>query len=190
MTTRPPAVLVQLRHMKNIPEEHPMLVKFPGEDFFPKPGESIRFVNFVSVHAENPSWGTRQVPDQAVGFGGMPNGSVMDFRELAGQCAQNRRRSVGRAMIGQVDFIAKVGHVSHRGFDEDVLIADKADANNARGAQTRCLPWTRTQSHCRSRSIRMTERNLSRRRRTTSSVRSHEIASNGPPPSSILMPMS
>ena len=62
-----------------------MLVKFTGEDFFPKPGESIRFVNLVSVHAENPRWRTRQVPDEVVGFGGMPDGSVMDLRQLAGQ---------------------------------------------------------------------------------------------------------
>ena len=42
-------------------------------------------------------------------------------------------------MIGQMDFIAKIRHVSHCGFDEDVLVADKADANNARWSSNALL---------------------------------------------------
>ena len=190
MATRRAAVLVQFRHVQDISEEHPMLVKVSREDFLPKPGESIRLVNLISVHAENPRGRARKMLDEAMGFGGMPDGFIMHFGQLAGQRAQNNRRSVDRAMIGDVDFIAKIGNVPHRGFDEDVLVADKNDPDNAWRAQTRCLPWTRTQSHCLSRSMRMTERNFSRSRRTTSSVRSHEIDSNGPPPSSRLIPMS
>ena len=131
MATRRAAILGQLRHMKDIPEEHPMLVKFTGEDLLPKPGESIRFVNLVSVYAENPCGRTRKVLDESVGFGRMPDGSVMDLRQLASECVKNGRRSVDRAMIGHVDFVAKIRDVPHCGFDEGVLVADKGDSDNA-----------------------------------------------------------
>ena len=118
------------------------------------------------------------------------NGIVMDLRHLAGQRAEYFRCAIGRAMICQMDFITKGEDIAHRGFNKIVLVADKDDSNNARRAQTRNLPWTSTQSHCRSRSMRMIARKLCRRRKTTSSLRSQEIASNGPPPSSMLSPMS
>ncbi len=118
------------------------------------------------------------------------DGSVMDLRQFAGERAQYCRCAISRAMICQKDLITKGGDIAHRGFNKIVLVADKDDSDNARRAQTRSLPWTSTQSHCRSRSMRMIARKLCRRRKTTSSLRSHEIASNGPPPSSMLIPMS
>jgi hypothetical protein len=131
MATGRATVAGQLRHMKDIPQEHPMLIKFTGEDLLPKPGESVRFINLVSVHAENPCGRTRKVLDEGMGFSRMPDGSIVDLRQLAGQSAQNGRRSVDRAMIGHVNFIAKTCDVPHCGFDEDVLVADKGDSNNA-----------------------------------------------------------
>jgi hypothetical protein len=131
MATRHATVLGQLRHMKDIPEEHPMLVKFTGEDFLPKPGESVRLVDLVSVHAENPCGRTRKVLDEGMGFRRMPDGSVMDLRQLAGESVKNLRRAIGRAMIGHVDFIAKTRDVPHCGFDKGVLVADEGDSDNA-----------------------------------------------------------
>ena len=131
MATRRATVLGQIRHMKDIPEEHPMFVKFTGEDLLPKPGEPVRLVDLVSVHAENPCVRTRKVPDEGMGFSRMPDGSIVDLRQLAGQSAQNGRCSVDRAMIGHVNFIAKTCDVPHCGFDEGVLVADKGDSDNA-----------------------------------------------------------
>jgi hypothetical protein len=71
------------------------------------------------------------VLDEGMGFSRMPDGSIMDLRQLAGQRAQDGRRSVDRAMIGHVDFIAKTRDVPHCGFDKGVLVADKGDSDNA-----------------------------------------------------------
>jgi hypothetical protein len=54
-----------------------MLIKFTGEDLFPKPGESVRFINLVSVHAENPCGRTRKVLDEGMGFSRMSDGSMV-----------------------------------------------------------------------------------------------------------------
>ena len=108
-----------------------MLVKFTGEDLLPKPGEPVRFINLVSVDAENPCGRTRKVLDESVGFSRMPDGSIMHLRQLAGQREKNGRRSVDRTMIGHLDFIAKIRDVPHCGFDEGVLVADKGDSHNA-----------------------------------------------------------
>jgi hypothetical protein len=131
MASRLAMILRQLRHMKNISEEHPMFVKFTGEDPSPKAGESVRFVNLISIHTENPCRRTREVPDEGMGFSRMPDGSVANLRQLASQSAQNDRRSVDRAMIGHVYFITKIRDVLECSFDKDVLVADKDDSNNA-----------------------------------------------------------
>ena len=48
------AVCGELRGMKDVSQKHPILVKVTREDFLPKAGESIGFVDFVPVHAEYP----------------------------------------------------------------------------------------------------------------------------------------
>ena len=64
----------------------------------------------------------------------------MDLRELAGQSAQNCGRVIGRAVIGNVQFVAELGDVAKRGFDKEVLIPDEGNADNPWRAQSRCLP--------------------------------------------------
>ena len=112
----------------------------------------------------------------------------MHFGHVAGEPAQNGGVPVDRAVIGNVDLVAKIGDVPHRGLDEDVLVTNERDPDNACALKrVACLErgpkaiGSRAQCESRIGSLR-------RSRRTTSSVRSQEIASNGPPPSSRLIP--
>ena len=114
----------------------------------------------------------------------------MNLGQLAGQRAQYRRRAVGRAMIGKWNSSQKARSIAHRRFDKEVLVADKEDSDNARLRSIGLLTLDENPKPLLFAFDADHRAKACSRRKTTSSVRSQEMASNGPPPSSMLIPMS
>ena len=184
------AVRREFRRVKHVSQKHPMAVEFATKNPLAKPGQPVGLVDLVPIHAEYPGGRTREVPDERVRGSGMADRFHVNFRRTAGQRTQDSRGRVGRSMVGDANLVAEGDDIAHCGFDEEVLVADQDDAHNSRRAQRGALPCRSAQIHCLSRSMRITARKLFIRREMISSVRFHEMASKGPPPSSMFSPMS
>src|SRR5262245_31376101 len=47
-------LLIEFRHMKNVSENHPVLVEGPSEYFLAHASKPVRFVDLITIHAEYP----------------------------------------------------------------------------------------------------------------------------------------
>ena len=116
-----------------------MLIEFAGENPPSKSGESVRFVNLISIYAKNPSRRSCQMTNESMRFGRMIDAPGPEVWVRARERLQNGRRSVNRAVIGHEDFVAKsatfesavsrktsslrTSAMPTRGWSSDVLLA-------------------------------------------------------------------
>jgi hypothetical protein len=104
-------LLIKFRHVKNVSENHPMLVEGAREDCFAQAGEPVRFIDLITVHAEYPRPRSGEVSDEIVGLGWMPHRPKVDIVLAAGEPAQNCARLVVGAMIRNVKLVTEDGRI-------------------------------------------------------------------------------
>jgi hypothetical protein len=104
--------------VKNVSENHPVLVEGARKDFFAQAGEPVRFIDLITVHAKYPCARAGEVSDEVVGLGGMPHGAKADIELATGEPVQDCTRSIGGAMIGNVKFVTEEGGIGYRGLNE------------------------------------------------------------------------
>ena len=124
-------LLVKFRHVKNVSENHPVLVESAREDFLAHASEPVRFIDLITVHAEYPCARSGEVSDEIVGLGRMPYRVKVDIRLDAGEPAQNCARLIGGAMIRNVKLVTEDGGIRHRCLNEEVLVTDERNSDNA-----------------------------------------------------------
>jgi hypothetical protein len=126
-------LLVKFRHVKNVSENHPVLIESARKDFLAQASEPFRFIDLITVHAEYPCARSGEVSDEIVGLGRMPHRVKMNIGLDTGEPAQDGARLIGGAMIRNVKLVTEDRGIRHRGLNEKVL-------DDACSAQSSCLP--------------------------------------------------
>ena len=124
-------LLIKFRHVKNVSENHPVLIESPRKDSLAQTSEPIRFVDLITVYAEYPCARSGEVSDEVVGLGRMPHRSKVNIGLAAREPAQNRARLIGGAVIRNVKLVTEDGGIRYRGLNEKVLVTDEGNPNDA-----------------------------------------------------------
>ena len=124
-------LLIKFRHVKNVSENHPMLVEGGREDCFAQAGEPVRFIDLITVDAEYPCARSGEVSDEIVGLGRVPHRVKVNIGLDAGKPAQNGARLIGGAMIRNVKLVTEDRGIRHRGLNEKVLVTDERNPDDA-----------------------------------------------------------
>jgi hypothetical protein len=133
-------LLVKFRHVKNVSENHPVLIESARKDFLAQASEPFRFIDLITVHAEYPCARSGEVSDEIVGLGRMPHRVKMNIGLDTGEPAQDGARLIGGAMIRNVKLVTEDRGIRHRGLNEKVLVTDERNPDDACSAQSSCLP--------------------------------------------------
>jgi hypothetical protein len=118
-------LLVKFRHVKNVSENHPVLIESARKDFLAQASEPVRFIDLITVHAEYPCARSGEVSDEIVGLGRMSHRVKMNIGLDAGEPAQDGARLIGGAMIRNVKLVTEDRGIRHRGLNEKVLVTDE-----------------------------------------------------------------
>jgi hypothetical protein len=124
-------LLVKFRHVKNISENHPVLIESARKDFLAHASEPVRFIDLITVHAEYPRPRSGEVSDEVVGLGRMPHCPKVDIGFAAGEPAQNCARLIGGAMIRNVKLVTEESGIRDRVLNEEVLVTNERNPDNA-----------------------------------------------------------
>src|SRR5262245_26447508 len=76
--------LIKFRHVKNISENHPILVERSREDFFTEACEPVRFIDLIAVDPEYPCARSGEGADEIVGLGRMTHRAKVNVGLVAG----------------------------------------------------------------------------------------------------------
>jgi hypothetical protein len=124
-------LLVKFRHVKNVSENHPVLIESGRKDFLAQASEPFRFIDLITVHAEYPCARSGEVSDEIVGLGRMPHRVKMNIGLDTGEPAQDGARLIGGAMIRNVKLVTEDRGIRHRGLNEKVLVTDERNPDDA-----------------------------------------------------------
>jgi hypothetical protein len=124
-------LLIEFRHVKNVSENHPVLVEGAREDCFAQASEPVRLIDLITVHAEYPRPRSGEVSDEVVGMGRMPHRPKVDIGLPAGEPAQNCARLIGGAMIRNVKLVTEGSGIRDRVLNEEVLVTNERNPDNA-----------------------------------------------------------
>jgi hypothetical protein len=124
-------LLVKFRHVKNVSENHPVLIESARKDFLAQASEPVRFIDLITVHAEYPCARSGEVSDEIVGLGRMPHRVKMNIGLDTGEPAQDGARLIGGAMIRNVKLVTEDRGIRHRGLNEKVLVTDERNPDDA-----------------------------------------------------------
>ena len=124
-------LLIKFRHVKDVSEDHPVLVESASKDFLAQASEPVRLVDLITIHAEYPCAGSGEVADKLVGLGRMPYRVKVNIGLAAGEPAQNRTGLISRAMIRNVELVTEDGGIRYRDLDEEVLVTNERNPDDA-----------------------------------------------------------
>ena len=124
-------LLVKFRHVKNVSENHPVLIESTRKDFLAHASESVRFIDLITVHAEYPCARPGEVSDEIVGLCRMPYCVKVNIRLDAGEPAQNGVGLIGGAMICNVKLVTEERGIRHRCPNEQVFVTDERNSDDA-----------------------------------------------------------
>ena len=131
MSSGSATLLVKFRHVKNVSENHPVLIENARKEFFAQTSEPVRFIDLITVHAEYPCARSGEVSDEIVGLGRMPHRVKMNIGLDTGEPAQDGARLIGGAMICNVKLVTEDRGIRHRGLNEKVLVTDERNPDDA-----------------------------------------------------------
>ena len=94
--------------------------------------ETDRVVELVAVDTEDPGVRAGVGLDQTMRLARMVDAACLEMVVFALQPAQDLPRSVRRDVIGRVDAVAESRDVPDRPLDEEILVANEDDADDAR----------------------------------------------------------
>lgn len=124
-------LLVKFRHVKNVSENHPVLIESARKDFLAQASEPVRFIDLITVHAEYPCARSGEVSDEIVGLGRMSHRVKMNIGLDAGEPAQDGARLIGGAMIRNVKLVTEGSGIRDRVLNEEVLVTNERNPDNA-----------------------------------------------------------
>jgi hypothetical protein len=124
-------LLVKFRHVKNVSENHPVLIESAGKNFLAQASEPVRFIDLITVYAEYPCARSGEVSDEIVRLGRMSDRVKVNFWVDAGEPAQNGARLIDGAMIRNVELVTEDCGIRHRSLDKKVLVTDERNPDDA-----------------------------------------------------------
>ena len=99
----------------------------------PKPHETLRVEELVAVDPEHPGLRASEGLDYPVRVSGVVDLLDSDVIEIPGEPGQHLTGSVGRDMVERVDAIAERRDIPDGPLDENVLVVDEDDTDDAQG---------------------------------------------------------